>query len=136
MYKRQEYINESSPLGPIEAGVIEDEEVATCLFESENEIYKRLIKRPSIVIGRRGSGKTAFLMHLQSRDYIDDIAVVIDAASGFENIISTLQKNVGDRYVYPETVARLWDWIIWTSLLKATRERLPCLLYTSPSPRD
>ena len=57
------YITKDEPFGPIDAFDIDpqDKKVLGFLFEKQNNIYKSLRNRPSIIMGRRGSGKTAYL---------------------------------------------------------------------------
>lgn len=57
-----QYINPQSPLGPFAADEIKDDKVAAELFEPHNQSFNRLLSREiDIIVGRRGSGKTALL---------------------------------------------------------------------------
>jgi hypothetical protein len=53
------YITKDEPFGPIDSGDIDSSDLKALLmlFEKHNLIYKNLHSRPSIIIGRRGSGK-------------------------------------------------------------------------------
>ena len=57
------YITNDEPFGPIDSGDIDISDLSALLmlFEKHNWIYKNLHSRPSIIIGRRGSGKTYYL---------------------------------------------------------------------------
>ena len=57
------YITKDEPFGPIDSGDIDSSDLKALLmlFEKHNLIYKNLHSRPSIIIGRRGSGKTYYL---------------------------------------------------------------------------
>ena len=57
------YITRDEPFGPIDSGDIDssDAKALLMLFDKHNWIYKNLRSRPSIIIGRRGSGKTHYL---------------------------------------------------------------------------
>ena len=57
------YITKDEPFGPIDSGDIDSSDLKALmmLFEKHNWIYKNLYSRPSIIIGRRGSGKTYYL---------------------------------------------------------------------------
>ena len=58
----REYINLQTPLGPIAAEDIENDEVSAHLFDRHNSSFNNLITSDiDIVVGRRGSGKTALL---------------------------------------------------------------------------
>jgi hypothetical protein len=56
------YVKPELPLGPADAHQIDDPEVAALLFDPHNASFNTLLKKDiSLVIGRRGSGKTALL---------------------------------------------------------------------------
>ena len=57
------YITKDEPFGPIDSVDIDstDLNALKLLFEQHNWTYKNLRNRPSIIIGRRGSGKTYYL---------------------------------------------------------------------------
>lgn len=51
------YITINCPFGPISADEIKSPDIAKLLFDKENRIYRELEKRPSFILGRKGSGK-------------------------------------------------------------------------------
>ena len=56
------YVNPQSPLGPFAADRIKHDEVAAQLFDPHNTSFNKLLSRDiDIIVGRRGSGKTALL---------------------------------------------------------------------------
>ena len=56
------YVNPRTPLGPFAADRIEHDEVAARLFDPHNTSFNKLLSRDiDIIVGRRGSGKTALL---------------------------------------------------------------------------
>ena len=57
------YITKDEPFGPIDSVDIDSQDVKAIklLFEQHNWIYKNLRNRPSIIMGRRGAGKTHYL---------------------------------------------------------------------------
>jgi hypothetical protein len=64
------YVNPEHPLGPADAHLIKDEEVAFHLFDPHNESFNLLLRKNiSVVIGRRGSGKTALLNNYLYRSH-------------------------------------------------------------------
>jgi hypothetical protein len=66
------YLTPSTPLGPSDAGQIKDVEVAAKLFDFHNKSFHTLLRRElSVLIGRRGSGKTALLNSYKYRPYLD-----------------------------------------------------------------
>jgi len=118
-------IDESEPLGPLDIADIEDVEVQKALFESQNKIYEFVIKHPSIIVGRRGAGKTTFLKSLIHEKEKNSVIVEITGSKAFERIVDTLQKNNGGTHVFAESASELWDWIFWTSLLSKIIAELP-----------
>jgi hypothetical protein len=66
-----QYLNKDQPLGPTDAHQIKDAEVAASLFDPHNEAFNLLLRRNiSVVIGRRGSGKTALLNSYLYRPFL------------------------------------------------------------------
>ena len=66
------YVTPSTPLGPSDAGQIKDVEVAAKLFDVHTKSFHTLLRRElSVLIGRRGSGKTALLNSYKYRPYLD-----------------------------------------------------------------
>lgn len=66
------YLTPTTPLGPSDAANIDDLEVAARLFDSHNTSFNTLLRRDiSVLIGRRGSGKTALLNSYKYRPYLD-----------------------------------------------------------------
>ena len=64
------YVNPQAPLGPSDAAQIKDIEVAAHLFDRHNDSFTSLLRKDlSVVIGRRGSGKTALLNSYKYRPY-------------------------------------------------------------------
>ncbi|MEQ1605858.1 MAG: hypothetical protein ABL999_13425 [Pyrinomonadaceae bacterium] len=58
----KKYVTLEAPLGPPDAFQIKDDEVAAHLFDPHNKSFNALLRKEiSIVIGRRGAGKTALL---------------------------------------------------------------------------
>lgn len=69
----REYLTPTSPLGPSDAAQIRDVEVAARLFDPHNRSFNTLLRRDlSVVIGRRGSGKTALLNSYKYRPFLDN----------------------------------------------------------------
>lgn len=65
------YLKPTAPLGPSDAAQITDVEVAARLFDPHNKSFNSLLRRDlSVVIGRRGSGKTALLNSYKYRPYL------------------------------------------------------------------
>lgn len=66
------YLTPTAPLGPSDASQIRDVEVAARLFDPHNDSFNTLLRRDlSVLIGRRGSGKTALLNSYTYRPFLD-----------------------------------------------------------------
>lgn len=117
------YITQDEPFGPIDAGEIDaaDRKVQQALFEKHNWIYKNLRSRPSIIIGRRGSGKTNFLRSVffdnQYTYYVE-----IRTARVLGQVARVIQKMTA-QVLFPEMVSELWDTILWIGVLSDVRRR-------------
>jgi hypothetical protein len=91
------------------------------LLDMENRAY-RAHSHPSILIGRRGAGKTAFLQRLKVSDsYIVTEVRTHDVLASVIEALSKYSRNL----VYVETVADLWEIALWTVLFQAIRIRGP-----------
>lgn len=106
------YITPDDPFGPIDSIDIDtaDKEVLKKLFETHNQVYRSMRHRPSIIMGRRGSGKTSYLRTV----YFDgeyDFIVEIRAQRVFEEITMVVQKTARDAYV--ESLVELWEMLLW-----------------------
>jgi hypothetical protein len=116
------YITKDEPFGPIDSVDIDpkDTEVMNRLFERHNWIYKNLHQRPSIIMGRKGSGKTYYLRTVFfDKQY--DFYTEIRTAHLLGHISSVIQGMTGNA-VFPETLAELWETILWTCVLSEIRQ--------------
>ena len=116
------YITKDEPFGPIDSGDIDSSDLKALLmlFEKHNWIYKNLHSRPSIIIGRRGSGKTYYLRSVffdQQYDYY----VEIRTPHVLGHVARAIQK-LSTEVVFPELVSELWDTILWISVFLEIRK--------------
>ncbi len=117
------YLTKDEPFGPIDAKEIEDPKALQILFEHHNKIYKALHSRPSIVVGRKGSGKTSYLNAAffdNGYTYISEI----EAADVFTNVINSISGLSGGP-VFAESVAKVWETILFVGLFGSIRKKLP-----------
>ena len=117
------YITKDEPFGPIDSVDIDpkDIDVMNRLFERHNWIYKNLRQRPSIIMGRKGSGKTYYLRTVFfDRQY--DFYTEIRTAHLLGHISSVIQGMTKDA-VFPETLSELWETILWTCVLSEIRKQ-------------
>jgi hypothetical protein len=71
----KQYVSPHAPLGPSDASQIKDVEVAARLFDPHNKSFNSLLRKDlSVVIGRRGSGKTALLNSYRYRPYLGKVS--------------------------------------------------------------
>ena len=121
----KKYVHEDFPLGPINAETIDDPYVSNILFEEHNKLYDRITERPSIVLGRKGSGKTSFLKHLLYGDKYK-VSVLIDTSEAFTKIIRSVQSTLNkDGFIFAEDVAKLWNALFWLEIVYETDKIFP-----------
>jgi hypothetical protein len=118
----QPYITKDEPFGPIDSTDIDPKDVNALekLFEQHNRIYKHLHHRPSIILGRKGSGKTSYLRSVyfdKKYDYFTEIRT----AHVLGHISKVIQRMAGAA-VFPETLAELWENILWICVLSEIRK--------------
>jgi hypothetical protein len=116
------YITQDEPFGPIDSGDIDSSDLKALLmlFEKHNWIYKNLHSRPSIIIGRRGSGKTYYLRSVffdQQYNYY----VEIRTPHVVGQVARAIQK-LSTEVVFSEMVAELWDTILWIAVFLEIRK--------------
>lgn len=110
------------PLGPVKAVkavTARDESAFLAYFDKSNKIYKNIRHNKTMIVGRRGAGKTdALVSHIfiDSKSkferyiiYFDDV----ESATLFGNILFIINNKI--RYDEPrpmvETISSLWDHI-------------------------
>jgi len=116
------YITKDEPFGPIDSGDIDSSDLKALLmlFEKHNWIYKNLHSRPSIIIGRRGSGKTYYLRSVFF-DHQYDFYVEIRTPHVLGQVASAIQK-LSSEVVFSEMVSELWDMILWIAVFLEIRK--------------
>jgi hypothetical protein len=116
------YITKSEPFGPMNASEIAEPEARKILFDVHNNLYKSLPQRPSVVIGRKGSGKTAYLQSAYF-DKVYDFVVEVDTDKALIAVIDTVEK-LSKGTIFAETVATLWETILWIPMFSQIRTGL------------
>ena len=103
------------PLGPSNAEeLIDSPSAARLLFDRQNEIYSRLAKSSGIIIGRRGSGKTAFLNQLRLTN--EPSVVQFAAPNVFPEIVRSVSEMFGRGNAFVEVTSSLWEILVWSSI--------------------
>jgi hypothetical protein len=119
------YFSPDQPFGPINASRITDPDASRQLFDTENKVYAELTSHPSLslIVGRRGSGKTALLRsELLRQDYA--IVLELPAAESFQQVVKSVQEFPVQ--VSPaESLSKVWHYILWVALLTEIRSRFP-----------
>jgi hypothetical protein len=119
----KEFFRVDKPFGPIDASEVKDPQDIKHLLDTQNAIYDEMIRHPSmsVIIGRRGSGKTALLRSAKvSSEY--HVVVELPPDQAFTHILRTVQ-NLSDDIVFPEKVAELWKVVLWTPLFGALLQK-------------
>jgi hypothetical protein len=116
------YITKDEPFGPIDSGDIDSHDLKALLmlFEKHNWIYKNLHSRPSIIIGRRGSGKTHYLRSVFF-DHQYDYYVEIRTPRVLGQVATAIQKMTSE-ILFSEMVSELWDTILWIAVFLEIRK--------------
>ncbi len=113
------------PFGPINAGRIDDQDAFRELFDTDSRVYCDLVRHPSVslIVGRRGAGKTALLRSVMLSKQ-KQLVVELPAADAFQQLVRTVQGfPVG---VSPgERLSKVWNLLFWTALLAKIRDSAP-----------
>ena len=102
------------PMGPISSDQLTDSSVMKVLFDTENRIYKELTRKPSLIIGRKGAGKTAFLRSIHLDDQYK-IVTEIKTHEAFLYVVQSIEEIAGN-LPFVESIAEIWDSVFWTSI--------------------
>lgn len=109
------YINDTTPFGPIKSEDMTSRNGLTAfraLYTSGTEVHNRLEKQqPNALIGRKGSGKTAFLLgRLVERD---SLVVRLKQSALFNNMSNIVRAfNEKGAAYNVDTLAGVWDIVI------------------------
>jgi len=116
------FITKDEPFGPIDSGDIDSKDLKALqlLFENHNRVYKSLRTRPSIIIGRRGAGKTSYLRSVFFDGYYKHFTEIRMARvlGQMASVIQRLSKEA----IFPEMVSELWEMILWISIFSEIRK--------------
>jgi len=85
------------------------------LFEQHNQPYKKMRHRPSIIMGRKGSGKTSYLRTVYFNKKYDHVTEIRTdhALTHISKVIQGTTKGA----LFTETLAELWKIIFWMCML-------------------
>ena len=85
------------------------------MLDPHNKIIERFRYDPSVIVGRRGSGKTSFLYGASNYDVTESIST----AKTFSEIVLSINSKT-DAFIFPENVAELWENLFTLSIFRAT----------------
>lgn len=150
----KKYVRPDQPFGPPDAADIKEPECAAALFDWNNQAFADLLTGSDVIVGRRGSGKSALLgtfrskryMQLsgeEARDYRDrfhlnaktllavpDLIVEADTPA----IMDEFEQHFLQRHVPSvEVIARLWNLRIWLLIGTTLSRKYPQLWSKAPT---
>jgi hypothetical protein len=113
----EKYVKHGTVFGPTDAGMIKvhDIDILRKFFDPQNKICNAIKLNPSIVIGRRGSGKTAYL-HSVFLDSEYQVVLEIRTSKTFSQIVSQIESNT-PRYALVEEIEALWEDLFFLALI-------------------
>jgi hypothetical protein len=118
----RDYLSMDEPFGPIDARDISDPKAYEILFERHNKIHRSLHKRPSIILGRKGSGKTSYLNTV----YFDSSythVVELNTSEAFSSVIQSI-SSISSGLIFVESVKEVWRVVIYIGFFCEVREKL------------
>lgn len=108
------YFTPEAPLGPLNARVVTDDTVLSLLTERDLVNLIGQSQRPSIVVGRRGSGKTSYLRKLGLKTP-DRLFLEIRTEKTFNLLLGAIHNVIRDS-ISVEAVTIVWDAVFWNCL--------------------
>jgi hypothetical protein len=114
------HLSPDEPFGPIDARDIKDDAIREILFERHNKIYRELHRRPSLVVGRKGAGKTSFLNTV----YFDETytyVINLNTAEAFSGVIKAISA-ITSGPVFAESIQKIWKTVIFIGVFGEIRE--------------
>ena len=115
----RKYITHTRPFGPVDSSDVNTADTAEMqeLFDRNNNIYRTLESHTSVLIGRKGSGKTAYLRSTFLDAQAGPLEVVqLRTASTFLEVLKALNKELGAVY-FVEVIADIWETLLMCGAL-------------------
>jgi hypothetical protein len=121
---RDEVLTLKNPLGApfLELYGSQDQRLFQYLFDGHSAyLYERFGERPSILVGRKGSGKTTYLNNILFKDGVIGIPIatwiIMDEVT---DIIKTMIEQGID--VRAERASYIWQWLFLNAILLSSRK--------------
>jgi hypothetical protein len=116
----QRVITEQQPFGPPDAAQFTaSTDLLRLLYDPANRIHRQAeMTGAPYVIGRKGAGKTAFVMAPKLRDEV--VAVELPSADVYQGVFGVVTALFArERQIFAEHTARLWRHLTWSAVLCA-----------------
>jgi hypothetical protein len=153
--KLKQYVRPDQPFGPPDAADIKESDCAAALFDWNNQAFAELLTGSDVLVGRRGSGKSALLgtfrskRHMkadltsdEAREYRDrfhlnaktllavpDLIVEADTPAHMDELeIYCLEHHLPS----VEVLARMWNVRIWVLVGTSLQRDYPILWRNAP----
>jgi hypothetical protein len=103
-------INFNTPFGPNESENV-GEDNFEIIFDRTTAAAIQLKDKPSLVVGRRGAGKTAILQSIKHRGTYE-LVVEVPSLSRFDDTLTLLEKGAAE-LLLPEKTIEIWYRTLW-----------------------
>jgi len=113
--KLKNYFHKGNNLGPTLMDEVTDADVRRAIFEYHSRVYERGAGDPSLIIGRRGAGKTAYLQYLEDSGKYN-VVVRLKKDEAMSEIIREIGLASKD-VAHVEQVSKLWIGLLYISVL-------------------
>ncbi len=110
----QKYFTADAPLGPLNARLVGHDNVLALLTERDLAHIKAQTQRPSVVVGRRGSGKTSYLRKL-GLNTPHPLFLELRTEKTFNLILGAIHNVIRDA-ISVEAITVVWEGILWNCL--------------------
>ncbi|MEM8922491.1 MAG: hypothetical protein AAGD35_03245 [Actinomycetota bacterium] len=119
------FIHHNAPFGPVASEDLGNGRLRNELFDKENRVYSRLVRRdPAFVIGRRGAGKTSFLHALTTdRPTLDVTVDTSTAIAEIEELREALEEYRVK--ILTDHVSKIWAAALWHHVLLRLVKKRP-----------
>lgn len=120
------YVYKDRLVGPVAADRIEHPVAKKLLFEYYDRIYRDREINPSFIVGRRGSGKTAYLDHIDlAKKY--DVVIKLNQDKLIEDTLEWMNRSTSNKH-FVEPVSSYWDSLFYTLLAAELLRIYPALI--------
>ncbi len=121
--KLERTFRQYGPFGPVDAALLQDTDLQRAFFEDRNALYRALRLNPRLIVGRKGSGKTAFLKSVY-REGIYSHIIEISLPEHFQEVVKAVHRVIVDE-AFVENAAKLWRQVLYTAVFECVVAREP-----------